>query len=440
MRIAVESTWQRLGGPATIASDADLSDLRRYLDLLETWQVAGLVKDWRGFEVAVDKLYANPSPQYHAGTDSVTTIQIMTIHKSKGLEFDHVILPSLGSQSPSDKKPLLRWQKIISDDNQSTLLMAPLGPHDEEDDPVYAYLKYESNLKTRLEDARVLYVAATRAIKKLYLYAKLTPSKKDGWNAPGKTSLLSPIWPKIEEKIASGLFNIEATADESENSGNDVRRQLVHIRRLPSEFVPPSVEKHALLGQSMPKDNDSFSVSEGDLSIRARHFGTVLHRSLKQIANEGLNAWPESRRLTLPLTWRAQLKELGVLATKHELAELSNAIMLTVADPNGQWILAPHSKAYCEQSLSYSHDGIELFGISVIDRTFIDAGIRWIIDYKFTRPTELETSGQFTQRQINYYKGQLNHYARLYREIGPEPVRCALYFPQIGMFSPVTTE
>ena len=440
IRVAVESTWQRLGGPATIASDADLSDLRRYLDLLETWQVAGLVKDWRGFEVAVDKLYANPSPHYHSGTDSATTIQIMTIHKSKGLEFDHVILPSLGSQSPSDKKPLLRWQKIISDDNQSTLLMAPLGPHDEEDDPVYAYLKYESNLKTRLGDTRVLYVAATRAIKKLYLYAKLTPSKKDGWNAPGKTSLLNPIWPKIEENIAAGLFNVEATADESRNSGNDARRQLVHIRRLPSEFVPPRLEKHALLGHSIPKANDSFSVSEGDLSVRARHFGTVMHRTLKQIANEGLNAWPESRRLTLPLTWRTQLKELGVLATKHELAELSDAIMLTVADPNGQWILAPHSKAYCEQSLSYSHDDVESFGISVIDRTFIDAGIRWIIDYKFTRPTDLETSAQFAQRQLNYYKGQLNHYARLYREMGPEPVRCALYFPQIGMFSAVTTE
>jgi ATP-dependent exoDNAse (exonuclease V) beta subunit len=76
----------------------------------------------------------------------------------------------------------------------------------------------------------------------------------------------------------------------------------------------------------------------------------------------------------------------------------------------------------------------------VIDRTFIDAGIRWIIDYKFTRPTDLETSAQFAQRQLNYYKGQLNHYARLYREMGPEPVRCALYFPQIGMFSAVTTE
>ena len=440
IRIAVEAAWQRLGGPATIASDADLSDLRRYLDLLETWQVAGLVKDWRGFEVAVDKLYANPSPHYSGEKDSATTIQIMTIHKSKGLEFDHVILPSLASQSPSDKKPLLRWQKIISDDNQSSLIMAPLGPHDEEDDPVYAYLKYESNLKTRLEDTRVLYVAATRAIKKLYLYAKLTPGKKDGWNAPGKTSLLNPIWPAIEENITAGLFNVEAKGDESENSGNDASRQLVHIRRLPAEFAPPSLEKYALLGQSGPKANDSFSVSEGDLSVRARHFGTVLHRSLKQIANEGLAAWPEHRRLKLPLTWRAQLKELGVLASKHELAKLSNAIMLTVTDSNGQWILAPHSKACCEQSLSYSREGVDSFGTSVIDRTFIDRGIRWVIDYKFTRPNEQETSAQFEQRQINYYKGQLNHYARLYREIGPEPVRCALYFPQIAMFSAVTTE
>lgn len=440
IRIAVESTWQRLGGPATIASDADLSDLRRYLDLLETWQVAGLVKDWAGFEVAVEKLYANPSPHYSDGKDSETTIQIMTIHKSKGLEFDHVILPSLGSQSPSDKKPLLRWQKIISDDNQSSLIMAPLGPHDEEDDPVYAYLKYESNLKTRLEDTRVLYVAATRAIKKLYLYAKLTPTKKDGWNAPGKTSLLNPIWPPIADNINAGLFDVEATTNGSGNSGMDTSRQLVHIRRLPAEFVAPNLEKHALLGQLGPKSNDSFSVGESDLSVRARHFGTVLHRSLKQMANEGLNAWPESRRLKLPLTWRAQLKELGILASKQELAGLASAITLTVKDSKGQWILAQHSQAYCEQSLSYSRDSGESFGMSVIDRTFIDAGIRWIIDYKFTRPTEQETNAQFEQRQMNYYKGQLNHYASLYRQMGPEPVRCALYFPQIAMFSPITVE
>ena len=79
-------------------------------------------------------------------------------------------------------------------------------------------------------------------------------------------------------------------------------------------------------------------------------------------------------------------------------------------------------------------------GISIIDRTFVDDGIRWIIDYKLTRPADQETTEEFEQRQISYYKGQLNHYASLYKKMGSEPIRCALYFPQIGMFSQVTVE
>ena len=440
IRIAVESTWQSLGGPATISNDADLSDIRRYLDLLETWQVAGLIKDWSGFEVAVEKLYANPSPHYSAEVQSGSKIQIMTIHKSKGLEFDHVILPSLGTKSPSDKKPLLRWQKIISEDNQSSLIMAPLGAHDEEDDPVYAYLKYESSVKTRLEDTRVLYVAATRAIKKLYLCAKLTPSKKEGWNIPTKTSLLHAIWQPIADTIALGGFDVTSTDVTEDKLLNDGQRKLEHIRRLPAKFVTPNIEKHALLSQPGAKTSDTFLSSENDLSIRARHLGTVLHRSLKQLANEGLAAWPIGRLQKLPISWRAQLQELGILATKKELNDLSNAIMHTVNDSNGQWILNDHAQACCEQSLSYVRSDGESTGISIIDRTFIDNGIRWIIDYKFTRPDQHETTEDFEQRQINYYKGQLNHYVGLYNKIGSEPVRCGLYFPQIGLFSQVTEE
>ena len=440
IRVAVESTWLSLGGPATISNDADLSDIRRYLDLLENWQVAGLVKDWSGFEVAVEKLYANPSPHYSTELKSGPKIQIMTIHKSKGLEFDHVILPSLATKSPSDKKPLLRWQKIISEDNQSSLIMAPLGAHDEEDDPVYAYLKHESYVKTRLEDTRVLYVAATRAIKKLYLCAKLSPGKKDGWNAPTKTSLLHNIWQPIADNIALGLFDVTETAISEDVLLNDGQRQLAYIRRLPGKFVSPLVAKNALLTQSTAKTSDLFLVGDSDLSARARHLGTAVHRSLKQLANEGLAAWPHSRLLNLPKTWRAQLQELGILASKNELNDLLSAIMRTVDDSTGQWILGQHSSAYCEQSLSYLSSDRESTGISIIDRTFVDDGIRWIIDYKLTRPADQETTEEFEQRQISYYKGQLNHYASLYKKMGSEPIRCALYFPQIGMFSQVTVE
>ena len=56
-------------------------------------------------QAALDKLYAAPSPS----ADS--RLQIMTIHKSKGLEFDAVFLPSLHKgKRPADKQ-LWLWQR-----------------------------------------------------------------------------------------------------------------------------------------------------------------------------------------------------------------------------------------------------------------------------------------------------------------------------------------
>ena len=137
-----------------------------------------------------------------AGKQSV--IQIMTIHKAKGLEFDHVILPGLSRGSGSDKKQLLRWQQHIDEHSESSLIMAPLGAHDEEDDSVYSYLKREDSLKTRLESTRVLYVAATRAVRRLYLCGAVKQLKNGQWQPTGKTTLLTPIWKSIETGLRPG--------------------------------------------------------------------------------------------------------------------------------------------------------------------------------------------------------------------------------------------
>ncbi|MGB0449588.1 MAG: UvrD-helicase domain-containing protein, partial [Porticoccaceae bacterium] len=62
LRETVEQLWLELGGPATLNGSGDLSDVRTYLDLLENWQSAGTLVDWNGFQQAVEKLYAAPSP------------------------------------------------------------------------------------------------------------------------------------------------------------------------------------------------------------------------------------------------------------------------------------------------------------------------------------------------------------------------------------------
>ena len=443
LRDALEQLWLALGGPNTLIATSDLDDVRAYLDLLEVWQVAGTVKDWSGFQQAADRLYAAPSTR--SDPDNSAVIQIMTIHQSKGLEFDHVLLPGLTRGSGSDKKPLLRWREHIDDVNKMSLIMAPLGAHDDEDDSVYRYLKYEDGVKTKLENTRVLYVAATRAIRKLYLCASLTPAKKQGWQAPGTSTLLAPIWTTIEEGINDERYQVsqtdtDATTNSALKSEPKVKPSLDSIRRLPGHFKAPYLNPNAMtLGvehiQSAPTTQDLT-----ELSVRARLLGTVMHRTLKQIANEGVDNWPDIRLQQLRLAWAAQLKEHGILATQEELNSLSSALKAMLADVRGQWILHRHTNGQCEQALGYHHRESNQIGISVIDRTFVDKGIRWIIDYKFSKPAATESEQQFIIRQKAAYQAQLKHYASLYLALESNPVRCALYFPQMPLFIELEAE
>ena len=441
LRESVEQLWVELGGPATLNGSGDLSDVRTFLDLLEKWQKAGTVADWTGFQEAVKQLYAAPSPDNTDNSESTQgVIQLMTIHKSKGLEFDHVILPGLARGSRSDNKPLLRWCQHIDENNQLSLVMAPLGAHDKEDDSVYSYLKHEDAFKTRLENTRVLYVAATRAIRKLYLSACLNPTTKEGWKAPGKATLLAPIWTSIEKGITQQHYSVEEEIDSNTTELKEKTPSLNHIRRLPSQFKAQIPSQGSMLVNSEETQLLAENQAEQNLSNRARLMGTVLHRTLKQIANEGVDQWPRERTEKLPFAWAAQLKEQGILASKAELESLSIAISTMLADPKGQWILHRHQQAQSEQALGYYQPEQNRAGTSVIDRTFIDQGERWIIDYKFSTPAETETQAEFSTRQTNTYQGQLKHYANLYKGLEENQVRCALYFPQIPLFIEVDAE
>ncbi len=433
LRTAVESTWYALGGPETIRDDLERSDIRRFFDLLESHQDSASIKDWRQFELAADQLFASPSHLNTITECSSNKIQIMTIHKSKGLEFDHVFLPGLAKQSPSDKKSLMQWQVSINEDNHESLLIAPLGAHDDDEDPVYKYLRYEQSLRSQLEKTRIMYVATTRAIKGLYLYAELKPMKNQGINPPSKNSLLWTIWKPIERLIMSGKYPVIETGDLS--SVPMVHRPILkHIRRLPSDFIgiKPSINS-LMTADSSEIEYASQSQFQEDTSGRASHLGTLFHRTLKQLANEGLDKWPLSRRQQLPEVWTSQLREVGLTAADTEINDLQKALELTIGDRNGEWILAQHSKSASERSITYlKPDGS--FGTSIVDRTFVSDGIRWIIDYKLSNPNIGESLAEFEARQVIRYKTQLTHYAHLYSQIGTEPVRCALYFPKLGSF------
>ena len=434
LRGLVEQLWITLGGPATLINQRDIHDIRSYLDLLESWQQAGTLKDWNEFSHAVDNLYAQPIAL--TNKQQSKPIQIMTIHKAKGLEFDHVILPALHKSPRSNDNPLLRWQEQVDDQNHSSLLLAALGPYNEENDPIYSYLKHEQSARTILENTRVLYVAATRAVRQLHLFAKIKEAK-DGWQKPSKTSLLSSIWPSLNHLIDQPGYQVTSLDGiGKENLVNKAPATENYYRRLPLQFNPVT----------MPTDMMTLGVSQqyasptktDPLDYRARHLGTALHRTLKQIACDGIEQWPLERRNTFEQGWRSTLKQLGMVATSEEISDLKQSIETMLNDDRGQWILKQHADAGCEQELSYFDHLTHSVKTSIIDRTFVDDNERWIIDYKYTKPIDNESEHRFCQRQIESYKPQLDHYAQLYQKLDSKKVRCALYFPQTAVFIEVT--
>ncbi|MCF8178346.1 MAG: UvrD-helicase domain-containing protein, partial [Sulfuritalea sp.] len=168
----VEDVWRKLGGPACVsASDEMLSgntlaDTRAFFNRLDALDVAGrFVLD--SLEEDMGRLYAAPDAQADG------RLQLMTIHRAKGLEFDTVILPGLYREPAGRDTPLLAWDSFPLAAGER-LLAAPVNQRrarNPGEPTVYDFLQRMEHERSRNEEARVLYVAATRAVRHLHLVA-----------------------------------------------------------------------------------------------------------------------------------------------------------------------------------------------------------------------------------------------------------------------------
>jgi len=421
LRQWLEGVWIALGGPAALADRLHLAWCQQFLDLLETHARGAELADMDAFRTAVEKLFAS------SGSSGENPVQIMTIHKSKGLEFDTVILPGLHRGSGRDDSTLLYWRERINARGVTELLIAPPLSEEERhdsgnDDQLVRHLKYEDKLRGSLEDARVLYVACTRAIKRLHLlYSE--PRK-----APVKGSLLAALWPALENPDAMSGTRIthHDASMPDEAQADDGPPGLRHIMRLPSQWRHPLHDMGDTLRPAAPA-----APIVGTTNDDLRHAGTALHRTLCQIVGEGLDKWNEERLAHQHKAWLVQFRKWGVADGEAQANQLRDAVATTLADPQGRWLLdSNHAESACELALvSATESGYEQ---AVLDRTFVDGGVRWIIDYKNSTLRDGETQNAFVARESNAYRGQLERYKALFRHREDREIRIALYFPRLA--------
>ena len=415
-RDVLEACWIKLGGPACLQG-TNPDDIQVFFNKVEEIIASGQEEQFENFDQILTDLYASPLAV------SGNAVQIMTMHKAKGLEFDFVILPSLGKRIKGDEKRLVYWMPHGDD-----LLLAPIEEKGGETSPLYEFLSDLNKEKEDYETLRLLYVAATRAKSQLHLFGHLEPSKEEEWK-PHSKSLLNKLWPHIKKEW---LENLNETVEQSPAQSKSLPTKTHSIHRLPVDFSFPNPANSIKEGSVVEIEEEKYIEPEYYWAgNKARCLGNVLHRCLHDITVEGLAKWPEERISKLKPKLKSALLGEGLPLEQAEEALKSGLLALSnvLEDERGLWILAPHKDAHSEYPLTFFEDNRYIR--NVIDRTFVYEEVRWVIDYKTgTHKGGGKDLEIFLDNEVQRYKPQLERYETVLRKFGEKlPIKKALYFP-----------
>jgi ATP-dependent exoDNAse (exonuclease V) beta subunit len=450
----VERTWRALDGPACVDRDDELRAAEQFFALLAREERLGDLDDPARLAAALDAQQPQGDPPRGRG------IEIMTMHRAKGLEFDTVIALGLGRDPPREDEQPLHWLERTAVDGSKDLLLAPTLA-DPDSERLTDFVRRADRERERSERARLLYVAATRARDRLHLVWQLSPSRP----APKAGSLLSWLWGTLDALPAA------AAAAGSENAPDAAEPEVLEplLRRLATAAAPqgvsaptpartegqtdgpdrpparapaPTPPTLAAPQLALPFDGaeraprQESTAAEAEparpefdwASRTAAHVGTVVHRHLQRIAEAGIESESAGSLERRAPAYAQELRLLGVpddevaAAGARVLAALRSAL----DDPHGRFVLGAQHDARSELTLTLrSGDVLEHVRL---DRTFIAAGERWIVDFKTSRH-EGGDRAAFLDSEVERYRPQLDRYAAALVAIEGREVRVALYFP-----------
>ena len=416
----VETLWHQLGGPASCQDATDLGAARQFLLALSELEQSQPRLDADHPQALAMRLRTGSSGA-HAGT-----VEVLTIHHAKGLEWDVVFVPGLGRRVRNDTAPLLRWLQLPARDSAQDLLMAVHSIGEQvSSDPLSGYISQLQKERQANERMRLAYVAVTRARSRLYLSGHAPWNQEEQGPRPFAGSQLDILWPAIGAQFHGEGGSAPQSSAPVANAFARWYRLDADYQHSPRRTLPTVTSLDT--GSLLPGARPEFSWA-GPL---ARAEGTLVHREFELLAQlPALDSVDFATRIPL---YSARLRELGVAPTtaRATAADIAARMTSVIQDPKARWLLtAAHRDAHCELRLTGMVGG-RIRNV-VIDRSFVDEqGNRWVIDYKTSSHAGGDLAG-FLAAEQERYRPQLGLYVELAGRLGPEPVRAALFFPWLG--------
>ena len=358
-----------------------------------------------------------------------SAVQVMTIHKSKGLEFDAVILPdldgtglkALGALDLVKKQPLFgraEWILQMPNDALATF------------DPTLAGLKEQLAQREGFEGLCQLYVAMTRA--KLGLYMITKPPPKTGAGAASEARLLREQLMKAEPKsIRIGTAENLCAAQIGDASWFEAHpvceRALQQMEPAKTESTSELLRRVQPLPRRLtPSEEEAFHITGATLFApgreSGRNFGSLVHALLAEVD------WADDEASTLlPDLWaKRSLDRLPGFeqASKQVLALLGDSASRSVFEkPVGNFSL------WRERAFDLLHDGEWISG--VMDRVVIEMNARgvpaaaWLIDFK----TDTVSDEEEIAKKVAGYRPQIEIYRNALSKLTglkPDAIRASL--------------
>jgi ATP-dependent exoDNAse (exonuclease V) beta subunit len=343
-------------------------------------------------------------------------VEIMTIHKAKGLEFDTVIVPGLDRLPRAGPRPLFAWKSLPG----ARLLLAPINASGTDKEPAYNYVRELEREAEDIESGRLFYVAATRAKRQLHLMSCAKTDKEDGsLREPARRSLGAKIWWQAREHFGPA----------PEQADDAPRAPLPDLlRRFPAGLVLPSIPESSVWKEAQPEGTEE-PIEFSWAGETARHVGSVVHRWLQRIAEDQMHGWDAVRVSSLESRFSMQLESRGVPQAdlKESVRRVTAALKNTIADERGRWLLGPQKDASSERRLRVAGRGTAGISTFIVDRVFRDEkGALWVVDWKTSRH-EGKGLEAFLDSEQARYAPQLERYGAA---LGA--TRLGLYFPALA--------
>lgn len=440
----LQQCWQRLGGPSVYSTTADTADAQQFFRLIERLAPYGGL-DASALDAGLTRLYASSESMHPA-------VQVMTIHKAKGLQFDTVIIMGLHRPPKADVAPLVRF-----DLNGRRVLLGPIKPRAQTDaDPVSDYLANRDKQRASYETDRLLYVAATRACSHLHLIATVSCGDDNEPKKPASATLLARLWDTStvvdalvrtnkgssqNEHVSADASNASSqpangsqsssTTHAAENThmeenaynGFDVQpKKLIRLQNV----AQPDPAIGVLSPTNRARKAWAWPAIAGDEAV----IGSVAHAWLEYLGKQGIAQWTSQRVAGCMPQFKAQLSRRGVLVSQldHAADIVRQTLTATLASTTGQWLLSA-AKGYREWSL------VDAAGrVSVIDLALSDEQGWLVVDYKTGLPGTDETTENFSARMRERYNGQITHYCQQLTALDGRSARGALYFPRADIW------